>query len=215
MAAPITVTDERIVEAGRRLLAEKKLITGWTLRSVVGTGKASRLAAVWAACAEVEAADKVELASPPLPDALEEQAKALPSVLMKMRHLPPGSLDPKVRKDYLIHADASYTERRRAGYRHGQRPEADGCGGTRLDISRIIEPPAPADVHRPRQAAHPRRDRPRRRGWWDWCGSAPGRRLLFNLVRLASSARRRCLRCADTGQAWPKNRAAKSAPGRG
>jgi hypothetical protein len=33
-----------------------------------------------------------------------------PSVPMMMRHLPPGSLDPKARKDFLIHAHAAHTE---------------------------------------------------------------------------------------------------------
>ena len=35
---------------------------------------------------------------------------ASPSVPMMMRHLPPGSLDPKARKDFLIHAHATHTE---------------------------------------------------------------------------------------------------------
>jgi hypothetical protein len=31
-------------------------------------------------------------------------------VPMMMRHLPPGSLDPKARKDFLIHAHAAHPE---------------------------------------------------------------------------------------------------------
>ena len=40
----------------------------------------------------------------------EASSFAVPSVPMMMRHLPPGSLDPKARKDFLIHAHATHTE---------------------------------------------------------------------------------------------------------
>jgi hypothetical protein len=36
----------------------------------------------------------------------KRKAERFPSVPMMMRHLPPGSLDPKARKDSLIHAHA-------------------------------------------------------------------------------------------------------------
>ena len=47
---------------------------------------------------------------------------ALPSVPMKMRHLPPGSLDPEVLKDRLSHAHARHRTLWRGGCRLERRP---------------------------------------------------------------------------------------------
>jgi tetratricopeptide (TPR) repeat protein len=59
-----------------------------------------------------------------------------PSVPMMMRQLPPGSLDPKERKDHLAYAHAPHTERRRGGCRRERRPEAPDRAPVQLPASR-------------------------------------------------------------------------------
>lgn len=44
---PVTVADEDVVTAGRRLQAEEKAVNGWSLRSAIGRGRPKRLAEVW------------------------------------------------------------------------------------------------------------------------------------------------------------------------
>ena len=56
--------------------------------------------------------------------------KEPPSVPTTVRHLSPGSLDPKALKDHLAHAHAPYTERGRNRCRHVRKLKADGRGGT-------------------------------------------------------------------------------------
>lgn len=79
MPAPVVVTDEAIIEAGRAMFAQGRRVTGWTLRGVLNAGNAARLGEVWAAhlaafpFAEPEAMPPLVL----LPAVLEEQASSL------------------------------------------------------------------------------------------------------------------------------------------
>jgi len=77
--------------------------------------------------------------------------------------------------------------------RRTQRPapaqtEADGCAGAGRCVARIVCPPAPSKLHRPGQAAHPGRDRSRRRDRADRCHPAPRGSLFLAPHRLAPPA---------------------------
>lgn len=47
MPAPTIVTAEQVVEAAATLAEQGKVVTGWTLRGVIGAGRPDRLLAVW------------------------------------------------------------------------------------------------------------------------------------------------------------------------
>jgi hypothetical protein len=48
---PAEVTDEQIIEAGRRIQAEGKAVNGWSLRAFLGNkGKPQRNMAIWEKC---------------------------------------------------------------------------------------------------------------------------------------------------------------------
>ena len=73
MPAPVTVTDEDIVMAGRTLAAEGRAVSGWSLRGVIGRGDPVRLDAVWQRMRDVrpavDAAVPVSVALPPVVEA--------------------------------------------------------------------------------------------------------------------------------------------------
>lgn len=78
MAAPIGVSDEEIIRAGQGLAAFGRKVTGWSLRTEVGSGKPERLAEVWKSyLATQEAAPDLSPPPPPLPSVLEEQSSAM------------------------------------------------------------------------------------------------------------------------------------------
>ena len=65
--------------------------------------------------------------------------QARPSVPMKARLLPPGSLHSKARKEHRHHAHATEPDRGSSGWhRHVRRPQADGCAGTSRCVTRTI-----------------------------------------------------------------------------
>ncbi len=58
---PTEVTDAEINEAGERLMAAGKRVSGWTLRAALGNrGKPDRLLAVWTRHVAGDAAESTE-----------------------------------------------------------------------------------------------------------------------------------------------------------
>jgi hypothetical protein len=74
---PSEISDQTIVDTGRRLAAAGVKVTGYSLRKSIGSGDARRLEAVWLAHLEAETPATVEpVSEAPLPPGLEEQRDA-------------------------------------------------------------------------------------------------------------------------------------------
>lgn len=65
MGRPIEVTDEAIIEAGNRILADNKIVNGDRIRQYIGIGLPRQMAKVWR---DHLAANEVAVVTPPLLD---------------------------------------------------------------------------------------------------------------------------------------------------
>ena len=96
-----------------------------------------------------------------------------------------------------------------AGRNGGRRPTV--VAAPVLGVTRIIGSPAPPDLHRAGQAAHPGRDRSRRGDRWDRRHPASRRALLLGAHRLAQATRCRSLQRPGSRQARTEDRRTRSA----